>query len=390
MTGPPLVLLEPDDPGPAWAPFAGARPIAELRAGAFRVWERWQRYLDPSSVSVLSRHTPGFADVDSLPLHPDGPITGPAVVARSNFLPVGDPLANRPTGPGLADGAQTIAWIVAQGEVWAGPKELADPVEIRAMKLNATVDLLTATERLLEDDCARLADDPGDGVPPACVVLGDPSRVITHRAVVEPQVVFDVRKGPIVLEEDTVVRAGTRLEGPLWVGRDTWLVGGVIRHSVIGPHCRVHGEVAASVFLGYANKSHDGFLGHSVVGQWVNLGAGTITSNLKNTYGEVRLDLPDGRLATGRTNVGTLFGDHAKMAIGSLLATGTVIGTGANVVGAPVPRYVAPFRWGDDPAARLDVDRFVTVAGRVMPRRGVEVTPEIEASLRATWARLAR
>ena len=96
----------------------------------------------------------------------------------------------------------------------------------------------------------------------------------------------------------------------------------------VGPHCRLHGEISTSIFAGYANKSHDGFLGHSVVGEWVNLGAGTITSNLKNTYGPMRLDIGTARIETGRTNVGTLFGDHVKTAIGTLLPTGAVVGYG--------------------------------------------------------------
>jgi glucose-1-phosphate thymidylyltransferase len=146
--------------------------------------------------------------------------------------------------------------------------------------------------------------------------------------------------------------------------------------------------VAHSVFLGYANKSHEGFLGHSVVGQWVNLGAGTITSNLKNTYGEIRLELPTGRIETGRTNLGTIFGDHAKTAIGTLLGTGTVVGTGANVVAAPVPRFVPPFAWAQHD--RQTLSGFLSVAGRVLPRRGVDLTPEIAGSLTAIHERLTR
>jgi hypothetical protein len=152
----------------------------------------------------------------------------------------------------------------------------------------------------------------------------------------------------------------------------------------------VHGEVASTVFTGYANKSHDGFIGHSVLGQWVNLGAGTITSNLKNTYGEVRLDLPEGRIATGRMNLGTLFGDHSKTAIGTLLSTGTVVGTAAQVLQASPPRYVPPFSWGETGAERVECEGFITIAKRVMPRRKVDVTPAIEASLRSLHARLAR
>lgn len=388
MTDLPLFLLEPERPGPEWAPFAAARPVAELRAGAFRIWERWARVLSPASTAVISPATPEFADVDSVPVVGVEAVVGPAIVARSDTLPLDDGLDLAAGTRGLSAQGRTVAWVLGAGQRWAGPNEVADPAEIRALRLTGTVDLVTACERLLEDDCVTLAADPGDGVPPGVVVLGDPALVVVRRASVEPHVVFDVRKGPIVLEPGCVVRAGTRLEGPLYAGPNSWLLGGAVRHSAIGPGCRIHGEVAASVFLGYSNKSHEGFLGHSVVGQWVNLGAGTITSNLKNTYGEIRLAAFPGLEATGRTKLGTLFGDHAKTAIGTLLSAGTVIGAGANVFGSPVPRFVRPFSWGAAGQQRLDVRGFLTVAGRVMPRRGVEVTPEIAASLRAIHRRL--
>src|SRR2546426_3492982 len=106
-------------------------------------------------------------------------------------------------------------------------------------------------------------------------------------------------------------------------------------------HCKIRGEVSTCVFLGYANKAHDGFVGHSVIGRWVNLGAGTVTSDLKNTYGPVRLDVNGTALETGLQFLGSLIGDHAKTAIGTLLGTGTVIGAGANVFDAVrPPKYV--------------------------------------------------
>jgi UDP-N-acetylglucosamine diphosphorylase/glucosamine-1-phosphate N-acetyltransferase len=384
-----LFLLEPDDPGPLWIPWTGARPVAELRAGAFKIWERWARALDLRHAAVYSSHTHRFADVGSLPQVGLDALRGPAIVARSTFAPIARAVELPRGVRGLSANGLTVAWLLEDGESWAGPNEVVDPIEIKGLRLAGAYDLVTACERLLEDDCATALHDVSLGVPAGSVVLGDPGRVVALTASVEPHVVFDVRKGPIVLEPDVVVRAGTRLEGPLYVSRHTWLLGGAIRHSAIGPHCRVHGEVSASVFLGYANKSHDGFIGHSVIGHWANLGAGTITSNLKNTYGEVRLDLPDTRIATGRTNLGTLMGDHAKSAIGTLFPTGAVIGTGANVNRPPVPKFVRPFAW-DGTGARLDRARFLTVAGRVMPRRGVDLTPEVVASLEAIHERLAR
>jgi UDP-N-acetylglucosamine diphosphorylase / glucose-1-phosphate thymidylyltransferase / UDP-N-acetylgalactosamine diphosphorylase / glucosamine-1-phosphate N-acetyltransferase / galactosamine-1-phosphate N-acetyltransferase len=190
-----------------------------------------------------------------------------------------------------------------------------------------------------------------------------------------------------VIEEGAEVRSGTRLEGPAYIGGGTRILGGFVRSSVFGPECRVRGEVASSVFLGYGNKAHDGFVGHSVVGHWVNLGAGTTTSNLKNTYGPVRLEVDGTRIETGRSNLGTLFGDHAKTAIGTMLQTGSVVGAGASVFGvATPPKFVPAFAWGCA-GERLSEDGFLTVARRVLGRRDVEWTDARQESLRRTYAR---
>jgi UDP-N-acetylglucosamine diphosphorylase/glucosamine-1-phosphate N-acetyltransferase len=199
--------------------------------------------------------------------------------------------------------------------------------------------------------------------------------------------VFDVRHGAIVIERNAEVRHGTRLEGPLYVGPGTKILGGFVRNSAFGPECRVRGEISRSVFLGYANKAHDGFVGHSVVGSWVNLGAGTTTSNLKNTYGPVRLDVNGERIETGRLNVGTLFGDHAKTAIGTMLSTGSIVAVGANVFGTLTPpKYVPPFAWGCG-GERMTEIGFLRVAERILPRRNIAFTPEQRESLRRTFQR---
>jgi len=384
-----LICLEPADPGSAWQPFTGARPIAELRAGAWRIRDRWAGVLGTDEALVMGDHAAGFRDVDSAELLPAGPIEGPAIVARSDFAPAGSSLDFETQPRRLVHDGRTVAWFVAEGEVWREPHEEGDAQAIEGLFLEGTWDLLTALEHLLAADCAGALAAGPDAIPDGVLILGDPGDIACFSAVVEPGVVFDVRKGVIVLEEGVEVRSGTRLEGPLFVGPQTLLLGGAIRHSAIGPQCRIHGELASSVFLGYANKSHDGFVGHSVVGQWANFGAGTTTSNLKNTYGEVRLDLPGGRISTGRINVGTFLGDHAKTAIGTLFSTGSVVGPGANVVGAAVPRWVPPFAWGAGTSECLDAEGFIRIARRVMPRRHVEVNEAVEASLRALHTRLA-
>ena len=386
-----LYLLEPSDAGAAWAPFAGVRPIAELRAGAWRIRERWEAACQSDAVAILGAHVEGFHEGDEPPVRAVGPVNGPAVVAASWFVPTGDRIDEvlEPSAAGrLRHGDRTVAWLVPAGERWEGPHERGEAQDIEGLVLRGSFDLVTALERYLGEDCADLRAAPSTGVPPGSIVLGDPAHVVVMGAAVEPGVVFDVRHGAVVLEAGVEVRHGTRLEGPVFAGAGSKLLGGFIRASAFGPECRVHGEVSASVFLGYANKSHDGFVGHSVVGQWVNLGALTTTSNLKNTYGPVRLEVAGIRIETGRQNLGTLFGDHAKTAIGTMLGTGTVVSAGANVFGpSSPPKFVPPFAWGAAGDARVTPDGFLVVAERVMARRNVALTPERRRSLERTFAR---
>ena len=384
-----LYLLEPADPGAAWAPFAGVRPIAELRAGIWRVRERWEGLLGGEAAAILGGHCAGFFEGAEPPVRPVEPVDGPAVVAASWFAPAGTPLALADGTRRLTHEGETVAWIVGEGERWEGPHEEGDDEEVEGIVLHGAHDLLTALEHLLPADCSDLLATRGDELPDGSIVIGEPSEVVLLGAFVEPGVVFDTRGGGIVVEEGAQVRSGARLEGPLYVGPRTIILGGDVRGSVFGPQCRVRGEVAASVFHGYVNKAHDGFVGHSVLGAWVNLGAGTTTSNLKNTYGEIRLE-PDGTpVETGRQFLGSLIGDHAKTAIGTMLGTGTVIGAGANLFGGTVPKFVPPFAWGSGGGDRMTEEGFLRIAGRVLPRREVELTPERAASLVATYRRLA-
>jgi UDP-N-acetylglucosamine diphosphorylase/glucosamine-1-phosphate N-acetyltransferase len=390
MTAGALYLLEPDGAEPAWAPFVGVRPVAELRAGLWRIRERWEAALRQDATAILGAHIAGFSELDEPPTRAPGGVTGPAVVAASWFAPSGAAIELDPALRRLLHQGATVAWIVPPGGTWHGPGDGGPAAEIEGVRLRGTYDLITALERLLAEDCADFRSAPRQPVPEGSVVLGDPADVICLNAAVEPGVVFDVRHGTVVLDEGVEVRHGTRLEGPLYAGPGTRLLGGYIRESVFGPECRVRGEISNTIFLGYGNKAHDGFVGHSVVGHWVNLGAGTTTSNLKNTYGEVRLEVAGQRLPTGRLNLGTLFGDHAKTSIGTMLATGTVVSAGANLFGAASPpRYVPPFAWGTD-GERMSEEGFLTVAQRVFGRRKVEWTEARRESLRQTYHRAVR
>ena len=383
-----LYLLEPDVPGPRWAPFAGAAPLSDLRAGMFRLRDRWSQGLRVPAVGVVASHAAGHFRTGAPPLVDATRIAGPAWVVDALFVPK-VPMRAIGGAKRLLHGGRAIAWRLDAGQRWEGPFTQGDGIVVEGRLLTGAFDLISALEQFLfGDTVAALGGAAATAMPAGTIVFGNTDAIGIHGAEVEPGVVLDARKGAIILERGVVVRSGTRIEGPFWAGEGTAILGGQFRHVSAGPHCRLHGEISTSVFMGYANKSHDGFVGHSAIGEWVNLGAGTITSNLKNTYGPIRLDLPGIRIETDRTNLGALIGDHVKTAIGTLLPTGAVLSAGANLFGSPrAPKHVAPFAWGGESDERVSEEQFVAMAERILPRRDVKVTLEVNAALRALHRR---
>ncbi len=385
-----LYLLDPE-PGPAWEPFAGSRPLSELRAGAHLIRERWETFVGTEATGIFALpHLAGFPESGVPTVEARRAVPGPAVIGSSTFAPRGlaGPLPDAPAR--LTHDGITVGWAVPAGHTWTGPVAQAQAIGVEGVLLRGVYDLVTALEQLLREDVIRLLGD-SDAVPKGSIVVGDPAWVSLREAAVEPGVVFDTRNGPIVLESGVEVRSGTRLEGPLWVGSNTRLLRGAIRTSAIGPWCVVHGEVSTTAMLGYSNKSHYGFLGHSVLGRWVNLGAGTATSNLKSTYGPVRLHVNGVDLETGHMFLGSLIGDHAKTAIGIMLDTGSVIGAGASIFdGVRAPKYVAPFAWGGSTSERMTQQKFLAIVERVLPRRQVQVTDSVRSHLSRVFDWLTR
>lgn len=377
-----IYLLEPEQPGAAWAPFASAAPLADLRAGGWTIAERWARALGAATATAtVAPHAAGSRAPGAVPVVDAAAVRGAAWVVDATFAPR---IPMRPTGTArrLLHGGRTVAWRLDPGEQWTGPNDAGDGVVVDGIRLNGAWDLITALEQFLFGDTLADLDQPSDPIPDGVTVLGNVGAVALRGASVEPLTVIDVRKGAVILERGVQVRSGSRLEGPLWIREGGIVSGGQLRHVSAGPHCRLNGEMATTVITGFSNKSHDGFVGHSVIGSWVNLGAGTITSNLKNTYGEVKVSAGGGQTNTGRNLLGTMFGDHVKTAIGTLLPTGAIVGAGANLFGSPrAAKYTAPFAWGDS-GEQIGVDRFVEIARRVMPRREVQVDADTEAALR--------
>ena len=197
-------------------------------------------------------------------------------------------------------------------------------------------------------------------------------------AKLHPSVVFGNHKGAVWIGSGTEIEPHTYIEGPIFVGAHCRIKAGARLYpgSAIGEQCRVAGEVSQSVFQGFVNKQHDGFIGNSILGQWVNLGADTRTSNLRNDYGEVKVKVGKDLIRTGERHIGLMAGDHVKTGINTMFNTATVVGVGANVYGAGYPtHFIGSFMWGGSDGLKPgSLERTLETARIVMNRRGQELT----------------
>ncbi len=207
-------------------------------------------------------------------------------------------------------------------------------------------------------------------------IVGSKNIVIGKGSNIMPGVVLDATDGPIMIGDRVKVFSQSTIIGPSFIGPDSLVKIGasIYENCSIGPWCKVGGEIEGSIIHGYSNKQHSGFLGHSYVGKWVNLGADTNTSDLKNNYGRVRVTIGGRQIDTGLQFLGIVMGDHTKSAINTMFNTGTVIGVSCNVAMAGFPpKWIPSFAWvtGEGDVETYDLPRAIEVARRVMKRRNV-------------------
>jgi UDP-N-acetylglucosamine diphosphorylase/glucosamine-1-phosphate N-acetyltransferase len=245
--------------------------------------------------------------------------------------------------------------------------------------------ILENPEQLAEDfrECGRSGIE-GTVEQPSAIRGSEKDVYVAPGALVHPMVVIDAAEGPVYIDEDAEIHPFTRIEGPCYIGKKSILLGAKCREgNSIGPVCRIGGEVEESIIQGYSNKYHDGFLGHAYVGEWVNLGALTTNSDLKNDYSSVEVTL-DGRtpISTNSTKVGSLIGDHTKTSIGTLLNTGAYLGSMALITttGTPLQKFIPSFAWLIKGVVTkgFGKGKLYETARTAMGRRKLEWTPAME------------
>lgn len=386
--------------GPALlSPLTDLRAAFDVRTGVVTTLERWSRAVRvigaivPEPLAALTRERHAFAVNDGLALAHGGPddvllVNGrcPLAIAEAMNLALGTAIVERATG-------HVIAWrtTIDKARAIAGGERIgADAVDLvdRHVLLTRPWHVRTLRDSCIAADLEVLAATPS-AIPPGVTPIGGHPIHIEPSARVYPTVVLDAEQGPIWIGPHAVVRPGAILIGPCAIGEhstvlDRTLIKG---QTAIGPHCKVAGEVGGTIFQGFSNKAHDGHLGDSWLGEWVNLGAGTTNSNLLNTYAEVIARATPGGFneRTGETFLGTIIGDHVKMAISTRIMTGSVVGTGTMWAATkPLGGTVAPFSWVTDAGERAyRFEKFMEVAKAAMGRRKIVPSEAFEARLKA-------
>jgi UDP-N-acetylglucosamine diphosphorylase/glucosamine-1-phosphate N-acetyltransferase len=255
-------------------------------------------------------------------------------------------------------------------------------------------ELILANAEQITEDFVAAGQNGIEGIveQPSAIRGGKKDVYIGPGAVVHPMVVIDAEYGPVYIDQGVQIQPFSRIEGPCYIGKDSILTGANCRAgNSIGPVCRIGGEVEGSIIHGYSNKYHDGFIGHSYIGEWVNLGALTTNSDLKNDYSTVSIML-DGRrsIDTGSTKVGSLIGDHAKTSIGTLLNTGSYVGAMTIILatGKPLPKFIPSFGWFVEGIVTKGFGkaRLFETAKIVMGRRGCKWSAAEQSMWEAVYA----
>ncbi len=250
-------------------------------------------------------------------------------------------------------------------------------VEIDINLISYPWDLIKFNRDALIDDFKWLTKDKTsfhngtiyDGV----FLLNKEDIYIDTGTVIKPGAVLDAEKGPIYIDKDVLVFPNTYIHGPCYIGKKTQVKAGakIYENTSIGEVCKVGGDIEGSIIHSYSNKQHDGFLGHSYLGMWVNMGADTNISDLKNNYGNVKVAINDEPVDSKMQFMGLIMGDHSKTAINTMFNTGTVVGVSSNIFGNGFPaKYIPSFTWGGSEAlTTYEIEKSMESAERAMERR---------------------
>ena len=404
----PQICIFEDNHFAKFYPLVYFRPVYALRCGIFSLKEKIQRAYPQANVAVQCRESlalcikfrkPQFS-VNEIPaaecLFINGSVLADQTLAKIIPLTAKQDLV-------YVSNDRVIAAYVSSMNLERIKKRLSSPLSLSDFDGIPRVEINVATVSypwdLIQNNGAQIVKDFESIIKKAgkrkthirgkvssgVHLLGKKNIIIENGAVIKPDTVLDAESGPIYIGKNVKVFPQTTIIGPACIldGSSIKVGAQIYENTTIGPVCKVGGEIEGSIIHSYSNKQHAGFLGHSYLGSWVNLGAGTNNSDLKNNYGRVKVQVDTKKIDTGLSFVGLMMGDHSKSAIGTTFNTGTIVGISCNVFGTGFPpKYIPSFSWcgAGEHFTVYDIEKAINLARLVMARRNIELA-DTEADL---------
>lgn len=342
-----------------FAPLTLTRPVSELRIGLLTIRERWENYLQPE---LLGYETASYLSVKYPPINADITVNATALPTRELI----NEIIHLSDGQMLMSGSD---WIAKKGNAVIQIEAKNKPVFLKKRW-----DLFKYNGDILRSDFELItAGRTSEILSATNTVIGDKCKIFIEEGASVEAAILNVKDGPIYIGKAAEVMEGAIIRGPFGLLDHATIKMGAKMYgdTTIGPYCKVGGEIGNSIFYGFSNKGHDGYVGNSLIGEWCNLGADTNTSNLKNNYGRVKtFDYNQKKLVqTDVTFMGLSMGDHSKTSINTMFNTASTAGVFVNVFQAGFPdKFLPSFSWGQADI-KYDFDKAVDAANAMMERR---------------------
>jgi len=408
-----IVALFEDESYVNFLPLTYTRPVYECRSGMLSFLERSEKMLPESDLVLFTRDylVPTLRKRLSFSVNKLDAINDETLLVNGTLLV--DEEVKRLVKKKLSrnvmikQGGRLAVAQLSEELAKKHAKELCKPVTRSLMEkmakkcetlessklvfFNYPWDLVNSCAELIKEDYSRLGRLESEGsIDDRASIYGDEEQVyVGEGSSIECSVALDARQGPIYIGKGTAVHAGSRITGPTYIGDKVIIPSGLIREGCsIGDVCRIGGELEETIVQGYTNKYHTGFIGHAYIGEWVNLGAATTNSDLKNTYGNVRVTVEAKKVNTHSSKVGCFIGDHAKTSIGTQIYTGKTIGVGSHVHGFVTDDVPSFTIWAKSLGAKpveLEPESAIKTQERVLSRRGMKQTKEDVELLRKVF-----
>ena len=363
-------------------PFTFTRPVADIRIGILTIREKWEKFLGSTTTTVTEEY---LSDKFPMVELEQNVLINASFCPSENLVPL---IKNLQENQAIFYNDQPLAFYAKEDqEIDFDAFTITQYADDDVLRIENTWDIFEKNHQAIKRDYDVLTQGRTSEAIPQTTIAFNPEHIFIEKGAKVMCASLNATDGPIYIGEDTVLMEGATIQGPFALCEHSSVKMGakIYGGTTIGPHCKVGGEVANSVMMGFSNKGHDGYMGNSVLGHWCNLGADTNTSNLKNNYAQVRLwDYDTERFAkTGTQFCGLMMGDHSKCGINTMFNTGTVVGVSANIFGAGYPRnFIPSFTWGGSSGMETyNTTKAFEVAAVVMARRGLEFDTQEEAIL---------